>query len=199
VRAGLGRLIISLDGLTQETYEQYRVGGQLDKVLEGTRNLVAAKRELGSHRPFIDLQFIAFQHNLHEVEAVKKLGKELGVDRVSIKTAQVYDFENASGWIPEREDLSRYKKGPGGKYILRHRLFNHCWKLWHSAEITWDGRVLPCCFDKDARYEMGRVPETRFRTIWRSGPYRDFRQKILFSRQKIDICSNCSEGSKVWA
>lgn len=199
VKAGLGRLIISMDGTTQESYAQYRVGGELEKVLTGTENLVRAKHDLQKKRPFIDLQFIAFKHNTHEIPEVRRIGKELGVDRVSIKTAQIYDFENADNWLPEDQNLSRYEKGPNGKVRIKNKLLNHCWKLWHAAEITWDGRVLPCCFDKDARYEMGRVPETSFGEVWRGEAYRAFRQKLLQSRGKIDICANCTEGTKVWA
>src|SRR5690606_11675796 len=36
VESGLERIIISIDGTTQDVYQQYRVGGQLEKVLEGT-------------------------------------------------------------------------------------------------------------------------------------------------------------------
>lgn len=199
VESGLGRLVISMDGTNQQTYEQYRVGGDFNKVLEGTRNLLRWRRELQARTPFIDLQFIVFGHNQHEVAEAKALGRQLGVDRVSIKTAQIYDFEQADGWIPEDAKLSRYKK-QDGKYVIQNKLLNHCWKLWHGAELTWDGRVLPCCFDKDARYEMGRFPEdASFRTIWKHSPaYASFRQKLLRDRKNIDICSNCTEGTKVW-
>jgi len=44
VESGLDKLIISIDGTTQETYQQYRVGGQLNKVLEGTRNIVPGRK-----------------------------------------------------------------------------------------------------------------------------------------------------------
>jgi MoaA/NifB/PqqE/SkfB family radical SAM enzyme len=39
VESGLDRLIISIDGATQEAYESYRIGGSLDKVLEGTHRI----------------------------------------------------------------------------------------------------------------------------------------------------------------
>ena len=35
IESGLDRLIISIDGTTQDVYQQYRVGGQLDKVIAG--------------------------------------------------------------------------------------------------------------------------------------------------------------------
>jgi radical SAM protein with 4Fe4S-binding SPASM domain len=88
--------------------------------------------------------------------------------------------------------------GDDGQYHLKNSLKNQCWKLWHGAEITWDGRVLPCCFDKDAQYEMGSLQDKSFAEIWRSQPYQDFRAQLLRSRKEIDICRNCSEGTRVW-
>ncbi|MBX3101039.1 MAG: radical SAM protein [Bacteroidetes bacterium] len=199
VESGLGRLVISLDGTNQETYEQYRVGGSFSKVLEGTRNVMRWRRELAAKGPFVDLQFIVFSHNQHEVEAARQLGRELGVDRVSVKTAQIYDFDRNTNLIPQDEQLSRYQKR-NGRYVIKNKLLNHCWKLWHGAEITWDGRVLPCCFDKDARYEMGRFPDASFRKIWKDSPaYAHFRAQLLQDRKNIDICRNCTEGTQVWS
>ena len=80
VESGLDRLIISIDGTTQETYQQYRVGGRLDKVLQGTANIVKWKKELRSTTPFIIFQFLVVRHNEHQIAAVKQLAKEMGVD-----------------------------------------------------------------------------------------------------------------------
>lgn len=93
VESGLDRLIISIDGTTQDVYEQYRVGGKLDKVLQGARNIVKWKKELNSSKPFVFFQFLVVKPNEHQIELIKKLGKEIGVDQVRFKTAQVYDYE----------------------------------------------------------------------------------------------------------
>ena len=100
VESGLDRLIISIDGTTQEVYQQYRIGGKLDKVLEGARNIVKWKKELKSATPFVIFQFLVVRPNEHQIEDVKKLGKEIGVDEVAFKTAQIYDYENGSNLIP---------------------------------------------------------------------------------------------------
>jgi radical SAM protein with 4Fe4S-binding SPASM domain len=71
--------------------------------------------------------------------------------------------------------------------------------MWHSAVITWDGNVVPCCFDKDAKYSMGNVQTETFQDIWNNSKYNSFRANLLKSRSSIDICTNCSEGTKVWA
>lgn len=199
VESGLDRLIISIDGTTQDTYSSYRVGGKLDKVLEGAKNIVHWKKKLGSSTPHTIFQFLVVKPNEHQMQDVLRLGKEIGVDEVAFKTAQIYDYEDGSELIPENDRYSRYRKGSDGKYRVKNRLLNHCWKLWHSCVITWDGKVVPCCFDKDAEYVMGDLKEQSFREIWNSDRYNEFRSSVLRSRSEIEMCTNCTEGTRVWA
>jgi radical SAM protein with 4Fe4S-binding SPASM domain len=199
IESGLDRLIISIDGTTQETYEQYRVGGDLSKVIEGTKNIVKWKNQLRSKTPHIIFQFLVVKPNEHQLEEVKQLANELGVDEVKFKTAQVYDYENGNPLIPDNEQYARYKKGIDGKWRIKNELLNQCWRMWSSCVITWDGKIVPCCFDKDAKYQLGSLQETTFEEIWNSEPYNKFRASVLKSRKEIDICANCSEGTKVWA
>ena len=89
IDSGLDRLIISVDGITQATYEQYRVNGSLSKVLEASAFLVEAKKERRSATPFLIFQFLAVKPNEAEIPAVFTLAKEIGIDEVRIKTAQL--------------------------------------------------------------------------------------------------------------
>lgn len=197
VKSGLSRLIISIDGIDQESYAHYRIGGKLSKVLEGTQNILQAKKKLRSKTPHVVWQFIVFKHNSDQIPQIKKMAQKWGVDSLQIKTAQVYDFENGADWIPEQEDLSRYTQ-VNGKFVFKNSLLNHCWKMWHSAVITWDGNVVPCCFDKDATHTMGSTQFEPFSHIWFGKPYQDFRTQLMKGRKEIDICKNCSEGTQVW-
>ena len=197
VKSGLDKLIISLDGMTQETYSKYRIEGDLQKVLKGIENLVNAKKELGSATPNIIIQFLAFSHNEHEIKSVKKLKKQLGVDAVKIKSAQFYEPDN-SDLIPQNEELTRYRKSESGSYVIKNNIVNHCWRLWSSPVITQDGQVLPCCFDKDAEHSLGKLNGDTFTNIWNNNNYKSFREQVFTDRSKFDICRNCSEGSKVW-
>ncbi len=199
VESGLDRLIISIDGTTQETYESYRIGGQLNKVIEGAKNIVKWKKELKSSKPHIIFQFLVVKPNEHQLDDVKKLAKEIGVNEVAFKTAQIYDYENGSELIPTNQKYARYKEGENGKWDIKNQLLNHCWKLWHSCVITWDGKVVPCCFDKDAEYRMGDLMESSFKEVWSNGTYDKFRSSVLRSRSEIEMCKNCTEGTKVWA
>ncbi|HXB94178.1 MAG TPA: radical SAM/SPASM domain-containing protein [Puia sp.] len=199
VESGLDRLIISIDGTTQDVYEQYRVGGKLDKVLEGARNIVKWKKELKSKKPFVFFQFLVVRPNEHQLEDVRRLAKDIGVDQVRFKTAQVYNYRNdPNGLIPEDRRYSRYHRSDNGEYVFRNSLENHCWRLWHTTVITWDGLVVPCCFDKDAQHPMGDLKHKTFREVWHDDRYVEFRRQVLQSRKNIDICANCSEGTKVW-
>lgn len=200
VESGLDRLIISIDGTTQETYQSYRVGGKLEKVLEGARNIVKWKKELNSKKPFVFFQFLVVKHNEHQIEDIKQLAKEIGVDEVRFKTAQVYDYENdPNNLIPVNEKYSRYKKNSKGEYEFKNSLSNQCWRLWHATVISWDGLVVPCCFDKDAQHPLGDLKGKKFKEIWHNEQYINFRKQLLQSRKNIDICANCSEGTKVWS
>lgn len=199
IESGLDRLIISIDGTTQETYQQYRVGGNLLKVIEGAKNIVKWKKELNSKTPFVVFQFLVVKHNEHQIEDVKKLAKEIGVDDVWFKTAQVYDYEtDPNNLIPSIDKFSRYRKTANGTEF-KGKLSNQCWRLWHDPVITWDGLVAPCCFDKDAQHKLGNLKENSFKAIWKNKEYTEFRAQILKGRKNIDICANCSEGTKVWS
>lgn len=199
VESGLSRLIISIDGTTQDTYESYRIGGKLDKVLEGTANVVKWKKKLRSSAPHIMFQFLVVKPNEHQTNEVIQLAKQYGVDEVVFKTAQLYDYQKGNPLMPENEKFSRYKKEKNGTFKIKNKLLDHCWKLWHACVFTWDGRVLPCCFDKDAQHSLGSINNNDFKTIWKNEKYQEFRGMVLKSRKEIDICSNCTEGTKIWA
>lgn len=198
VKSKLNKLIISVDGVTQDTYEKYRIGGVFNKVIAGTKEIIKQKKLLNSKYPHVVWQFVVFKHNEHQVDLVKKLGKELGVNEVTIKTAQIYDFENGHDLIPETNKYARYKK-VGDSYEIKNKLLNQCWRMWQGCVITWDGKIVPCCFDKDAKYQIGNLKKDSFKGIWFSDEYNQFRQNILKGRNQIDICNNCTEGTKVWA
>lgn len=206
VDSGLDKLIISVDGIDQNTYQKYRIGGKLTIVQQGIRNLVQAKKEKNSKTPLVIIQFIVFAHNENQMEEFKKEFESYGVDDIVFKSAQIYEPEKNQEWLPQKQKFSRYRRDGQLSVSTIQNSFhlnipsnrNYCWKSWHSSVITWDGKVLPCCFDKDAKHEMGNLFSENLETILDSKNYSNFRKKILNSRESIDICRNCSEGLKVW-
>lgn len=198
VESGLDRLIISIDGTTQEVYEQYRKAGNLDNVLQGTRNIVKWKQQLGSAKPHIIIQFLVVKPNEHQIPAIRAMATELGVDELAFKSAQVYDYEHGNPLIPTASEHSRYRQLSDGRFEPKANLHNHCWKLWHGCVVTWDGLVVPCCFDKDAQHQLGDLKQQSLSQVWQDKPYQRFREKLFQGRSSIDICTNCTEGCKVW-
>ncbi|MDR1584794.1 MAG: radical SAM protein [Prevotellaceae bacterium] len=192
IRSGLDKLIISIDGSDQETYERYRIGGSLQKAMDGTRRLTALKKQWNKTNPFVEIQCLLLNGNEHHMEDMKKLAKELGADKLTFKTAQFYDFENGNPLLPENPAHSRYKKQPDGKYILKKRLRNRCRRLWTGAVVNTNGDVLPCCFDKDGRFAFGNIRNDSFSGCWHSEKALRFREKILENRKQFEMCRNCT-------
>ena len=197
VISGLDRLVISIDGTTQDVYEQYRVGGKLEKVLAGTQNVVNWKRRLRSRTPHVVFQFLVVAPNEHQLADVRALAGRLGVDEVAYKTAQIYDFQHGSPLLPRNPRYARYRRLSDGTYGIKNALDDRCWKMWHSCVVTWNGTVVPCCFDKDAQHPMGSLTDRPFADLWFSDTYQRFRQQLLLSRAQIDMCRNCTEGTRV--
>ena len=221
ITSGLGTLVVSLDGVSQQTYQKYRQNGDLSKVLDGLRRLLQMRRKLQSRYPKIYLQFLVMRHNEHEIPILKRLANDLGVDRVLIKTAQIYDFDQAEEILPQNPKYRRYEQVEG-RYQLKGRMPNRCPALWSDSLITWDGRILPCCFDKDAEHEMGfldsELPDlkdsstdlssreerlnaffrNKFLSIWHGQAYQNYRRQLLQERKAIEICRNCSVGVKIF-
>jgi radical SAM protein with 4Fe4S-binding SPASM domain len=193
VASRLDRLIISLDGTNSETYSQYRIGGNFDKVVNGIKNLVQAKKEAKSSTPYIIIQFLVLQSNEHQIDDIQRMTKELGVDELQLKTAQFYDYKNGNPLMPLNARYSRYKKNNDGSFSLKKKSKNQCLRMWQSLVITWDGKVVPCCFDKDAKHILGDLNQSDFTEIIKGKDYQAFRKTILKNRNAIDICNNCSE------
>lgn len=196
VESSLDRLIISLDGTSQAAYQSYRIGGSLEKVKDGAERIVYWKKKLRSSKPYTVFQFLVVRKNEHQIPEVYDLASKIGVDQVVLKTAQIYDYKNGSDLIPTVQKYSRYRQNDDGTYAIKNNFDNHCWRMWHSCVITWDGKVVPCCFDKDAHYALGDLSKNGFTEIWNGEAYNAFRKKLLESRQEIEMCRNCTEGTE---
>lgn len=191
--SGLKQLILSMDGITQEVYQQYRVGGNLEKVQKGLELLIIEREKIRKSFPRIILQFLVTGQNEHQIPSLKSWAKKLKVDELQLKTTQIYEYEEGSELIPSDLGYSRYIQTGDGKWKLKKKLENKCWRMWQGAVVTWDGQVVPCCFDKDASHVMGELKSQSLLEVWTSKAYQVFRSQLLEDRSQIEICRNCSE------
>ncbi len=180
VKSGLDVLSVSVDGITPEVYSKYRKGGDFSILMQNLKKIVEQKKKLKSKTPFIDLQFIIFKYNEHQIEGVKKLAREIGVDSLKLRPGIVDDAD----WLPENKKL-RSKL-----YVNRRCNKKACWWLWRTTHITWNGYVLPCCRVL-CNKPFGNVFKEDFRKIW-NNEYFVKARKCFSSDAKIDSqCYSC--------
>jgi radical SAM protein with 4Fe4S-binding SPASM domain len=194
VRSGLDALIVSLSGTTQEAYHRFR-GGRLDTALDGTREIVAAKRRLGARTPHVQMSFIVTDYSEEQIPEIVELARSIGVDGLSLKkmnTASVKPRSGPDEALPSDERYRRFSyAGAAGEGRQRVQQ-NPCKALWQSSTLRWDGRINPCAYDFDGERLLGDAAATSFREIWRGPAYRQMRREFRADWERIPICSRCT-------
>lgn len=193
VRAGLKKLIVSLDGMDQETYESYRRGGDLNRVLAGIREVHDAIRRNRSSLK-LEIQYLVNRLNESQISRARHFARTMGAS-FRLKSMQIINPGDHEKWIPARANYSRYMK-KNGVYEIKNSFPDRCARLWLNPVITWDGKVLPCCFDKNGDHVLGDLNEDTFRDIWNGPKYKLFRKSLLSGRYTTDICRNCTSGMR---
>jgi radical SAM protein with 4Fe4S-binding SPASM domain len=191
VSSGLDRLIVSIDGTDQDSYSAYRINGNLATVNEGLQLVSEARAKYNSSMK-LEIQFLVNRINELQIPQIKAMAKKIRAS-LRLKSMQIINPGNTELWLPNESKFSRYYL-ENGSYINKNRLPDRCPRLWFNPVITWDGKVIPCCFDKDAEHIMGDLNQDSFREIWNGPRYRVFRRSILKNRSMTEICTNCTSG-----
>ncbi len=195
ITSGLDVMIVSLDGVTQEVYEQYRVGGRLDRVLDNLRLIIRKKRELGYSTPHLEWQFIVMRQNEHQIEDAKRLAAELGVNSLILKNVDfphgMSDPKEAERWVP-RDHPDYLREDPFLKPYQEDG--RRCWRLWRSAVVNWDGGLAPCCYLTDKSEDFGDVTANPIKQIWNNENYTTARGMFQdgYVPRKWVGCTSCS-------
>ncbi len=196
INSGLDVLIFAIDGLDQETYEQYRKQGNLSKVLGNLRRILERRNELGSATPRINLRMLVTRDNEEQVPRMHELARELGVDMLSFKT--LCSFDKPDLWntmLPVDPQFRRFTYDASGQPV---RVLNSCKKPWNHPTVYRDGLVVPCDYFTGEDFSLGRAfdpehPElgSHFREVWNGETFRQmrsqFNQKMVAPR-----CEDCS-------
>ncbi|NSW44533.1 MAG: SPASM domain-containing protein [Bacteroidales bacterium] len=188
VKSGLSKIIISMDGMTANTYNKYRIGGNIDKVKTAVETLIRVKKELELNNPKIIVQFLVHRFNEHEIKTFKQWARPLNII-AELKTMQIY---NDFSFVPTKARYSRYELKEN-RWQLKKIKKNRCFRIWSQCVIRYDGSLLPCCYDKEGIFYMGNIKEKSLKELWHSKAFNDFRLKILKSKHTIKMCNNCPE------
>jgi len=187
IQAGLDRIIVSMDGLTDASYNAYRIGGSLAQCQHALAHLREAKNRLHG-RTTIELQCLRLRTNEGEWDDYTRAYKRLGADRLVFKSAQLYDYADGHPLMPSDSRYSRYVKGADGHYHRRPRP-HRCLRVWSGAVITTSGEVLPCCYDKAHAYAYGNMMQRPVEELFCNDKAIAFRRAAL--REEPDICKEC--------
>jgi tungsten cofactor oxidoreducase radical SAM maturase len=205
VALGVDRLVLSLDGVTPETYAGVR-GATISQVLENIRDLNEVKRELGSLTPALGIEFVALKSNIAELADLTGLASRLGAARVLVSNVLAYTDDMRD------EILYGYEPRPpfnAGSWPVRA----DAWVMWgtldlprmhwgaeqrcrfvadRAAVVGWDGQVAPCYALSHAysyltidgrrkqviRYDLGHITQESLLDIWTSEDYCRFRSEV---------------------
>ncbi len=188
MQSGLNRIIVSMDGITQESYSAYRIGGKLSQCLSALAWLREAKQQTGAHC-IIELQCLKLRSNEHEWKLLRGRYKALGADRLSLKSAQLYDYEDGHPLMPSQDKDRRYEQDKMGKWHRKPLPHSACKRAWQGVVITTDGDVLPCCYDKEHAHAYGKIGKESLQHLFHNQKADAFRHKAIAHRHAI--CQNC--------
>lgn len=164
-------LAVSMEGLDQETYEKYRVGGK-HSVAMAALQLLAEKRKAMGLR--INWTWVVTNDNLHQIEDAQKLADSIGNVNFGPKSAYFVSSDVRKQLEPQDE---KYKRYHADGTLKANRLA--CREFWDSAYCMPDGSITTCCYDHNQAWVMGNVNEKTVLEIWNDEPYRAMRRRHL--------------------
>ncbi|MEW6088675.1 MAG: radical SAM protein [bacterium] len=175
ILSGLDRLIVSLDGMTQEIYARYRVNGDVELVKDNLKKIIEAKKKHNKKYPVIDVQFLNFGYNEHEMHDAEKFSYSVGAD-----TFSSYDA-NFHGCYPfDGSESERVKLG--------------CSCIWTALHINNDCMVYPCNYGEDNGFEpIASIYENDFNAFWNGEFIQKLRKGFNKKNKKLEYwqCKQC--------
>ncbi len=199
VASGLDNLIVALDGATQETYGQYRAGGDIWKIFRCLELIQQAKDSLGSDKPGVNVRTVVMKYNEHELPEIERLARRYGADMVSRKRASALDYRTSDAdesFTPEtsRYRRFRYRRRPGARPPKKKFC---CRRPWNRMSVAWDGTMLSCEFDftKTAPFGHGSS-EGSFLANWWGQEAAAFREQFLADMTAYPFCADCPYESR---
>ena len=195
INSGLDKIILSIDGASQQTYEKYRRGGDFERVLKNVQLLVKKREESNGKKPEIEWQFLVFRHNEHEIEKAKEMAHNMGVDDINFTPPYVGSIE----WLASIEPFrSKYYEISGEKMEFKKSGREEiCNWLWDGITINSNGSISPCCSVEDAKDDFfSTFPDKSFDEIWNSERFIDARKHVVNDKDRRmensdNICFRC--------
>ena len=192
--SGLHTLMVAIDGIDAVTFNQYRVGVNFEKVIQGLELLL-------QQRPFalnVIWQFIVMRHNQHQIEQARAIAQQLGIQFAlkAVSLDMVPQRANLAEHLPEDMQYSRYE-WQGESLVLKGGLHS-CYFVDSTLVINADETVGPCCFDAQGLLTLGNARSQSIAEIWQGQPLQRLRQQLQQARPALKPCNTCSVGSNLF-
>jgi molybdenum cofactor biosynthesis enzyme MoaA len=201
VRSGLDTLAIAMDGTSQKTYESYRVGGSLDKVMKCLTLLRETKRRIGSLSPLVNVRVVVSKENEHELQAITDLARSHGADLITFRSASMPDCcgtDLDQKYAPGNGSYRMYDYHGDGTRSKRSSFT--CRRPWKRLTVNWDGTIVGCEHDFDNTTPYGKFPDDgSVMQILNSPRARDFRRQFLKDKKAFGFCAHCPNNDRVVA
>jgi MoaA/NifB/PqqE/SkfB family radical SAM enzyme len=195
VASGLDVLIVALDGATEETAARLRPGSSAGRVVENLKLLRSERERAGSTKPFLNLRMVVSRDNEAEVEAFRRLARELGADMVSFKAFSTrqpgYADSNHDRTFAPAEERYRWYEYQADFAVDPDRGRFDCRFPWTKPTLFPDGDVAICEFDFHSEVPLGNIKDRSFRRIWFGPEARSIRRRFLRDRAGLAFCRDC--------
>ncbi|MFN2394797.1 MAG: radical SAM/SPASM domain-containing protein [Bacteroidales bacterium] len=188
ITSGLDRIIVSIDGPDDNSYNLYRKGGHFKKVCDGVKQLAFTKKRMNRQNPLLVIQMLVNKNNEKRLSDAVELANDLNADKLEFKSMQIYTETGKHEFLPETDKYNRYKNGK----TRENSSVGPCFRLWSHMVYTSDERVVPCCYDKTPDFGIN-VSNGNYGHVWKSGPMMRFRSKLFDKQSTPGICSNCGK------
>ncbi len=159
-------LSVSIDGTDQETYEKYRVGGQLDEAMRGLKLLVS------KFQGTVNWTFVVFKQNEHQIHLAQMLADSIGAN-IGFKPPVFWNRDAMDATMPSAEKYRRFTLVDGEWTLKADRL--KCREFWDTTYVLPNADVVTCCYDGSARYVVGNVKESSLLDVWNGEAYNALR------------------------
>jgi radical SAM protein with 4Fe4S-binding SPASM domain len=174
----LKRFILSLDGLSRETFEMIRAKARWDVVYPATEELCRRRLERGQDYPVVVAQFSVMKENAHEAEDYRRYWQARGAE---VKIRPMLEW-TATGTV--RTDT------------IDHNTDFRIACPWgnNTMAIHQEGSVVACAVDYEGQFKVGNVGEKSIRELWQAlgkrlrQPHREHRWDEV-----PNICKGCGD------
>jgi len=186
-------LIVAIDGLTDATNSQFRVGAKLKPILAGVHRLAELKRRRGQTLPILHMRFIVMKHNQSQVPQLQEFATRHGFDFLSYRTLSIIDSDRTMQThrelVPDLAEFRAYGYEDDAR-IKRSDFI--CQQAFWLPSLLVDGTVVPCEQDCNAQRPFGVVREdVSFTDLWYSQSAAQVRHLIRDRPASLSFCRNC--------